>query len=402
MRDLPELLVDGQIYGGWTALRVTRGIERCAADFRLDVTDRWPAAVTPEVWQIAPGMACELRLGEDPVVVGWIDAFRPAYDATTHAITLSGRSKTGDFVDASALVEGGSLNGLTPAQVARRLAEPFGIEVDARIEGTVVREVQLQPGDRCFDVIERLCRMQEILVTDDASGRLVLCRAGRDRAASALVQGVNILAASADLDDARRHSEYVVRAQRAANAPGAGALDGGDDGGGGSGGESEALTGWRDARANAAPAASSRGMRAFTQIRGRAVDRGITRYRPLVLTAEGQADDAEAGRRADWEMRRRVARAVNARITVQGWRQADGRLWTVNEMVSVRSPWLALDRDLLISEVEFVLDGEGTRTTLVLTLPDAFLAEPQRAAARKTGGGGTGGAGGKWADVRTS
>ena len=36
------LWVNGMIYGGWTAIRINRGIEQLAGSFTLSVTEKWP------------------------------------------------------------------------------------------------------------------------------------------------------------------------------------------------------------------------------------------------------------------------------------------------------------------------------------------------------------------------
>jgi len=35
---------------------------------------------------------------------------------------------------------------------------------------------------------------------------------------------------------------------------------------------------------------------------------------------------------------------------VQGWRQADGTLWTTNLLVPIQAPWLGLNQSLLVGE----------------------------------------------------
>ena len=86
-------------------MRVTRGLTRATSDFDLSVSERW--GLRGSAWQILPGAACEVRYGETVLLTGWVDAYKPSYDATSHNISLSGRSKTCDFVDSSVLVDGG-------------------------------------------------------------------------------------------------------------------------------------------------------------------------------------------------------------------------------------------------------------------------------------------------------
>jgi prophage tail gpP-like protein len=415
-----ELLVSGEVYSGWKSLRVTRGLERATADFDLSVSERW--SLEENIWQIQPGESCEIRFEDELVLTGYVDAYRPSYDANSHEVRLSGRSKTCDFVDSSVMVDGGQFKGMTVGAIAHTLAQPFGIEVVVEQEGPPEPEVQVQQGETCFALVERLSRLQELLVTDDALGRLVLTRAGSGQASTALHHGVNILSANANLDNSQRFSEYVVKAQR----PGNRTRDGGGSGVGDDWGEVEPTTREALRRLRFIPniaqryraqmmlaragASKKTAPKTLTQISGTVRDPGITRYRPHLIVAEAQTDDAMAAKRADWEMRRRLARAVRARITVNGWRQEDGRLWATNEMTWVVSPWLALDRELIVAETTFTYDDGGASTQLNLTLPDAFLPDAKRKGKRekkaaKSGTGakgkgkGKGGAADPWRDV---
>ena len=191
------LLIDGERYGGWKTIRVTRGLERAAADFALSVS-------SVEPWPIYTGAECQIYIDNDLVLNGWVDAYRPGCSSTDHRIEITGRSKTCDFVDSSVTMDGGQLTGLTLRAVAEVLAEPFRLQVLAEEEGEPVPEVQVQQSEACFRLVERLARLQELLVTDDAEGRLVLTRAGNKRTDTALIFGVNIKAAHGDLDDSHR------------------------------------------------------------------------------------------------------------------------------------------------------------------------------------------------------
>lgn len=359
------LQVEGTNYAGWQTISVQRNVEQAASTFSATVSERWGGR--SERWVIRPGARCSVLLDDDLVLTGYVDSYEPSFDAGAHMVAISGRSKTADFVDSSAIVPGGQFKQLTLVDIAQRLAAPFGLGVDVtdvadQIAGPL-SDVQIQQGETCHAVIERLCRMQGILVSDGPAGILRLTRAGRRRAAGAIVQGQNILSASATLDVAQRHSEYVVKGQRPNT-------DDREDGGGN---DPVPVAGGR-------LVASSGGGPAGPTVRaciGAAVDATIGRYRPWLVTAETIADDAACGQRAAWEARRRAGLGVRASVTVAGWRQfgTRGPLWDVNLLVPVVSAWLGIDRDLLISSVEYRKDDGGTTTALELTLPDAFAGE---------------------------
>jgi prophage tail gpP-like protein len=58
------------------------------------------------------------------------------------------------------------------------------------------------------------------------------------------------------------------------------------------------------------------------------------------------------------------------------------------------SPWLGIDRVLLVASVEFRKDEGGSTTRLELTLPDAYAAEGDAIPGDTTASGGAPGGGG--------
>jgi prophage tail gpP-like protein len=369
------LLIDGAEYSGWKSLRVTRSLEQASADFEVTVSERW--LFQNQAWQVFPGGTVQILLEGQLVLTGYVDAYKPKYSGSAHDVVVSGRSKTCDFVDSSVLFEtDGQFKNMTPGDLARSLARPFNLEVVSTFDGEPIADAQVQQGETCFALLERLCRLQEILVTDDAQGRLVLARASNEQSQTVLVQGRNILTAGAEHDDSERFSEYLVKAQRPANRS---YDDFGETGNQFFAEEGDVVIsgkGWMEERKaggkrKAAP-------KTLTQISASVTDPGVTRYRPHVIVAEEQSDGSEALKRADWECRRRIARAKEATIGVQGWTQDSGELWRQNLNIHVYSPWLGLDQPLLIKDVQFSYGSSGSITELKLCLPDSLLPEPQK------------------------
>lgn len=345
-----ELLVGGARYSGWTGMRVTRGMERAAADFSLTLSERWPERREP--WRIVPGEACRILIDGETVITGYTDSFEVALDAGSHTVSVAGRSKTADLIDCSADIPGGQFRGFTPAEIAASLAAPFGVEVRSEIEPEPVGEAQIQQGDTPFEILERLSRLQGFLVGDTPEGHLRLYRIGTDRADEALREGANLLTARIRLDHSQVHSEYRIKGQQPWR-PGLGPED-------------------------------------LTAASAAVIVEGEARYRPLMIVAEAQADPAWCRRRAHWEAQRRAARALGVDVTVQGWRQASGALWRENMMVSVTSPALGLDGELVISEVEYAYSEAGEIAALHLTHPEAFEPEPAKAKTGRRRGKGAG------------
>lgn len=365
--------IGGMNYGGWESVSVLRNLEAASASFACTVSERTTGPIEP--WTFPPGVPCSVWLDGTLVLTGYVDSYQPRFDATSHGVELNGRSRTCDFVDGAAIVKGGQFKQLSLVEIANRLALPFGIPVDALAAlDAPLADVQIQQGETCYAVLERLCRMQGLLVCDGPSGSLTLTRAGSRSALCPLIQGQNILGANATLDVSQRFSEYTVKGQRANTDDRADA--------GQSSGTTPTPTVEAGAPSTGNGASGEPAGPSIIATIGSVADSFVGRYRPWLVTAETQADDAMCKLRALWEARRRAAHSIRASVVVAGWRQLGpddraGPLWDVNLLVPVVSSFLGINRILLISTVEFRKDAGGATTRLELTLPDAFAAPDQ-------------------------
>ncbi|MFW0827811.1 phage baseplate assembly protein, partial [Cronobacter dublinensis] len=94
MNNTVFLRVNGREWGGWTSVRISAGVDRAARDFNVEITRQWPGA-TESTPQIKNGDAVEVRIGDDLVLTGWIEATPVRYDARSLSMAIVGRSKTG-------------------------------------------------------------------------------------------------------------------------------------------------------------------------------------------------------------------------------------------------------------------------------------------------------------------
>ncbi|SNT29046.1 Mu-like prophage tail protein gpP [Noviherbaspirillum humi] len=368
--NLLTLRVGGQVFAGWKAITVRTGIEQLAGTFELGITERWPGQ--PKDWVIPPGEACSIEIGDDTVISGYVDAVAVSYDANAHDIKVTGRDRAGDLVDCSA--PSTAFANQTFEQIASALCTPYGIEVfdetvggkklttkqkkagkkgtppkKARVAGHVPKQA-CQNGETVFKTLEKLARNEGVLLVSDGEGGLVITRAGMGgHCATVLEQGKNILRASFEHSHAALFSEITVKGQAA--AAGAGKFD-----------LSTAAPKATVARAPGAKTGNSQ----------------ITRYRPLIILAETQADARRCRLRAEWEAANREAKSKKVVITVQGWREPDtGELWQINKMVRVKCPWMRLDGWWLISSVTYKLDEGGSTADLSLVSDKAFDQLPE-------------------------
>ncbi|CCG42190.1 phage baseplate assembly protein [Magnetospirillum molischianum] len=340
--DTVRLEVGGELFGGWLSVGISAGLDRAARDFSLGVTDRWPGeGVALVSRRVKAGDLCRLWIGDDLVLTGFVDATPIEYDDKEITLSVRGRSKTADLVDCAALSSPGQWTNRRVEQIAADLAKVYGVSVVTAVDtGAVVSDHQIQPGETVMGSIDRLLTLRQLLATDDAQGRLVLCRAGSARAGGALVVGDNILTGSADLDWTDRFKHYIVRGQSAGSDLSFGA--------------------------------------AVAGLEGSATDKAVGRNRVMVLSADGNGDTQSCRQTALWEAAHRAAKSYETSYTVQGWRAADGRLWQPGQMVRVKDPIIGFDLDLLIGEVIYSLtEADGTRATLLVAPKAAWELAPQ-------------------------
>lgn len=337
MADVVELLAGGRSHAGWKAVRVTRSMENGAGSFSLSVSERWPGL--DQARQVRPGQSCEITIGSEPVVTGYVDEVEVDMDSAGHSVRVAGRDSTADLIDCSAVRQAGQWRGLRIEQIAAELAAPFGVRVRTNVDtGKLLTSFALQEGETAFEAITRAARIRALLVISDGAGGLLITRAGSARIETELKLGSNLLRCSVKGDWKDRYRDYLVKGQ----APGNDYFNG--------------------------PAAS--------QVSAKASDGGITRYRPLLITADSPDIGATLQQRALWEANIRAARALTVTATVQGWRHAGG-LWAPNSLVRVLAEPLHLSAELLLVSAEFGLsDGEGSTTTLTLTRADAYTLLP--------------------------
>lgn len=337
------LEVNGIQYGGWQEIRIELNMDTLAGGFTFQVSEKWPGGDR----QIAKGDRCVVRADGTVVITGYVDEINPSVSASEggsveHSITITGRDKTGDLVDSSAINSPGQWSGVNALSIAKALCAPFGIPVINKTSvGRPFKKFNIQQGETVFDALNRMAELRGVLMYSDGVGGLVINNRATTRSADALVikpnnDSNNVKMARFIDSNMQRFSQYIVKGQQQ-----------GSD-------EIDPL--------------SSAGSK------GTATD-STMRHRPLLMMAEGQANSRQCKERAEWEKRTRNGAAQNLTARVQGWRQSNGQLWAINTIAPCVFPVLKIEGDMLIKGVVFSLvggQGGGTTTDLTLTLPEAY------------------------------
>ncbi|MDI2141751.1 MULTISPECIES: phage baseplate assembly protein [unclassified Pseudomonas] len=332
------LTVGDMEYGGWKSVQITADLERQFRTFKLDITWQWPGQTVDQ--RIKAGDPCEVRIGKDLVLTGYVFKAPISYDGRQISLSIEGSSKTQDLVDCAARNNPGQWQDQSLLNIVQALAMEYALMVVNEIPETArLSKHTIVPGETAFQSIDRLLSLYRVFSTDDAEGRLVLARPGSGgRASDALELGKNILSANAPMDFSQVFSEYRVIGQQKGNDKKSGA--------------------------------------ASSEVESTAADLSFKRRRTTIINEGSQLTFELAQQRAQWESATRMGRALTTTYQVQGWRQSNGDLWRHNTLVRVKDPVLGFDEDMLISKVTYSLSAQGSVTTLQVAPPHTFDANP--------------------------
>ena len=340
------------------SVRITAGVESCPREFTLGATEN-----TPDGKKIVarPGDPCEVYLGRDKVVTGYVNRWQGSINARAHTVQITGRGMCQDLVDCAAKWPGQQIVSTSVLSVAQELAGVFGIKVLGASGPTVgipgpdrasriIPYSVLMLGETAWEVIDRMCKLSGLLAFEQADGSLLLAEGPSaaedaplvlDVAGSGFEEGVNVEAASFTLSDDQRfsvHETYWFSFNPY--------LEGGDE---------------------------------MNRYINDIVDPAIQRYRPHVIIAEtGKEMSLEhAYNLGNWEAARRWGQGHRLHITTDSWRDGSGKLYRPFTLARVRIPSLKLDDvTWMISEVTYSKGDTGTACDLVLGPLEAFAMQP--------------------------
>lgn len=326
--ELIRVVVDGVAYTSWKSVSVRGAVKEAARSFSLTVAAEGGAAAT--AWKFKAGTKLAIYANGDLLLKGYVDRFQPKLSPTSAEITISGRSKAGDAVDSSALHKTGRFEKKTLLDIAKEI-DKQGVGFTSTEALDKIPSFQLNQGETVFRAIERLARSQGLSLMGKPDGGIEITKAGKERHSGGLFEGVNILDGEADHNWSNRHSKYVVRGQRPTGT-------GADN----------------------------------LEIEATIKDAGVDRNRPVVIIQEDDTDKDRAKKHAKNRRDRAAGNGLKAGVTVQGFRDEGGTIWTPNRLVWVQSPFLNVEQDMLVEGVTYSQDSSGSKTRIELVDPQAY------------------------------
>lgn len=319
------VVADGMVYSGWERVQVSAGIDQAARTFQLETTERIGE------WKFPPGTAIKILSNGDLLCDGYVNAYEASADATSHRISIKGRSRSQDLVDSSAEHDTGFFENETPAG-ALALLDKYGVGVKAKIPLLKEGYMQLAQGETPFQFADRYLRTQGATMMGLADGSIEVTNASVAEAHFGILwEGRNIKSCQVSLTDGSRHSKYIVKGQRRTGT-GAAAL----------------------------------------RVKQSASDKGVKRPRTKIMVQETDTDPERARSRAQNEKERQAGRSIAAAIQTQGFRDMKGKLFEPNRLIYVHAPILMhLTKTMLIERVTYTQDRSGSLSELTLVDPRA-------------------------------
>lgn len=336
MDDEIILKVNGLNYTGWISLELKRSVRALSGMFTLKVSDSW--STQKKSWFMVPGDFCELYIGTELMISGYVDDLDYSTNSTSREISITGRDKTGDLVDCSLDIKQSQFDGISLNNLLTMFCQPFGIKFTNHTSiNPTVNSFKVNPGSSVHDAIDELSKKYGFIACSTPDGNLIIPKIGETFASDYIEEGVNLIECSVKFDHKERFSRYVLKGQ----------ASGSDD---------------------------ASGEQAYS-VHAVTTDPDVKRFRPKVIIESDQTFEKNLQRRAEWEMNLRASKGTAGSVELRGWRQRDGSLWTDNLMINFRSPYLGMEAQFLVGEITYTLNDQGRRVKLDFLRKEVFLSE---------------------------
>ena len=340
--DVLSLVIGNQQWEGWQRVRVTRAMDTVPASFDLQVTERYPT--TGDI-SIKPGDPCQVKIGGDLVITGYVDRYTAAISPAEHSVRIAGRSKSQDLVDCAAFVgskdnENYRIMGGSTLSIAQQLAQPYGVPISSTAgDGVHIPYFNINLGETAWEIIDRITRYSQLIAYDLPDGSVQLSQVSTKSMASGFRQGDNVEQAAVAFSMDQRFSVY----------------------------EGFLLS-------TQAYLVDQQGFAPTAIVR----DKGVPRFRKrIVISEQMHLGQPIVEQRTQWEAKRRKARSYAVNVTCDSWRDAAGTLWDINSLAPIELPALKLGQETwLIGQVTFTRDEAGQHAAVTLMAKEAFAPEP--------------------------
>lgn len=325
--------INGKEFRDWEAVQATASSAESIRYVQLQVTETVGAnGSVGQALQIKPGDKCTVTLGGELFLTGTVFERQAAYDSNSHVVRVTAASTTQAASTNAIPLKDGNFRNYSFQAIANKVLSPLGIKFKTdNVSADWAKpfpNINVEPGESVWTLLTRLARYRGIKLTDDAEGNLVAHSQADPNSKASLVEGVNILAASCQVQNSPG-----TKGDLYAQQPGSDTTSG------------------DQARSGAAVGTAKGGNATVTR----------------VTVADIPADADDAKRLGETEQLIAASQQVSVQITTQGWLKTNGKLLKPFDKIDVDSPMLIMKTDRLqLDSVLYSQDANGTKTTVLL------------------------------------
>jgi len=331
------LIVETYRFTEWESVWVQHRKGEAFDLFQFTAAEREPY---PNKWQALrfhPDDHVIIELGGHLAMNGVITIRQVAYDKKSHGVQLQGKGISHwAFKSSVDNTKTGSFDGQSFEQIARAVLAPYPspVKTEGNLDATPFKRCSNQPGETCWDFLERLARPRGIILGSDYLGNITLSDDRFEAVLGTFIEGFNILRCQAIIDKDPFHRKYSAIGQT---------NNDGDEKSPSQAGEQMASTG------GSAPVYSHK----------------------ITPSEQPVWGIAELQKRAQSEALWTEGAIIEINITVQGWINPQTKdIWRVGRCYKVVSAMVSFNGVLAAQTVTFTQDrSSGTTTTLKLVLP---------------------------------
>lgn len=334
-----QLLIGGREHHDWLSYEIDSDLLTPADGWHVTLSSpaqQWP----PEIVECA---RVEVRIGNETILIGYVDEIGHRIGKTIHSISLSGRDQAGDLLDCACPVFNRKY--VEPEEILAAITHEFGIKkygVRARSPRTLYKFC-VTPGASAWDTLAAAAELNALWPWFEPDGTLMVGYPDYTApVAASLVmkrsgKGNNVLSLDVHRSMHPRYSKVTVYGQ----VPG---------------------TDLEIAKHN---------------LHAVSVDDGVLRNRPRIITDHDCGNISSCQDRARKELMDSRLAALTISAEVQGHRinLPDGPLWKPGQRIHVYSEPHNIDGVYFLMARKFVRSRtEGTRTLLTLKEDGMWLA----------------------------
>lgn len=339
------LEVAGVPYTGFESAALNIRLDRLCNNFVFQATSTGPE--DEGGLPFVQGQSCRVLIDGEQMFSGWIEDLKIGFGSRTHTITVGGRDRPCDFLDATV----GVVDDITERDLKKIIelliahVEIKGLEVVDRVHPEPFNEAEdlgaPDIGDGAFAFVDELCRKRKVMLTSDGYGRIVMI-SGQGQAIPDHVLHLrdspenNVELGSVGFKGANRFNRYEVLSQL---NPSIGSIF------------------------------AAQSDEILAEALGFAIDSGARPGRQMVILAELAMSSEQAKLRAEWEAKIRKIRSETYSVIMTGYRaRQSGDIWRVNTVPTVRDDYCGIDGPMLINEITYSMVAQGKGRTVAMSL----------------------------------